>query len=135
MDYGEFGFHLPGVDIIVYYPDSCRVLAVISTGASSKATLSERITQAGYWKLKLLGDETTRHVKFFLISSDEDGILKRDNNPPNKPKAMIETELDGGYILTEANLDESEKIKPFGRFSEDLKLMVDNIDRSEKSTR
>ena len=51
VDYGEFGCHLPDVDIIVYYPDTCKVLAVIS----SKVTLRERIAQTGYWKLKLFG--------------------------------------------------------------------------------
>ena len=51
VDYGEFGCHLPDVDIIVYYPDTCKVLAVIS----SKVTLRERIAQTGYWKLKTFG--------------------------------------------------------------------------------
>ena len=112
VDYGEFGCHLPDVDIIVYYPDTCKVLAVIS----SKITLRERIAQTGYWKLKLLADEATKHIKVYLISPDEDGTLTRDSNPPKKAKAIIETELDGSYILTEADLDESEKVKPFGNF-------------------
>ena len=124
VDYGEFGCHLPDVDIIIYYPDTCKVLAVIS----SKVTLRERIAQTGYWKLKLLADEATEHIKVYLISPDEDGALTRDGNPPKKAKAIIETELDGSYILTEADLDESEKVKPFENFIGDLKRILDNIE-------
>ena len=122
VDYGEFGCHLPDVDIIIYYPDTCKVLAVIS----SKVTLRERIAQTGYWKLKLSADEATKHIKVYLISPDEDGTLKKDDNPPKKAKAIIETELDGSYILTETNLDESEKVKPFEHFIEDLKRVLNN---------
>ena len=124
VDYGEFGCHLPDVDIIVYYPDICKVLAVIS----SKITLRERIAQTGYWKLKLLADEATKHIKVYLISPDEDGTLTRDGNPPKKAKAIIETELDGSYILTEADLDESAKVKPFENFIDDLKRILDNVE-------
>ena len=125
VDYGEFGCHLPDVDIIIYYPDTYKVLAVIS----SKVTLRERIAQTGYWKLKLLADEATRHIKVYLISPDEDGTLTKDGNPPKKAKAIIETELDGSYILTEADLDESEKVKPFEHFIEDIKRILDSVEQ------
>ncbi|MEM2089934.1 MAG: BsaWI family type II restriction enzyme, partial [Candidatus Pacearchaeota archaeon] len=49
IDYGEFGMHLPDVDIVVFNPKNCRVICVIS----SKVTLRERIAQTGYWKVKL----------------------------------------------------------------------------------
>lgn len=124
VDYGEFGCHLPDVDIIIYYPDTCKVLAVIS----SKVTLRERIAQTGYWKLKLLADAATKHIKVYLISPDEDGILNKDDNPPKKARAIIETELDGSYILTDADLDESEKVKPFEHFIDDLKRILDNCE-------
>jgi type II restriction enzyme len=58
IDYGEFGLHLPDVDIIVYHPKSYKVIAIIS----SKVTLRERIAQTGYWKFKLLSDEVTEHI-------------------------------------------------------------------------
>jgi len=29
IDYGEFGLHLPDVDIVIYNPQNCKVLAVI----------------------------------------------------------------------------------------------------------
>ena len=44
IDFGEFGFHLPDVDIIVYNPGNLRVIALVS----SKVTLRERIAQTGY---------------------------------------------------------------------------------------
>jgi len=39
IDYGEFGLHLPDVDIIIYNPYNYKIIAVIS----SKVTLRERI--------------------------------------------------------------------------------------------
>ena len=71
IDYGEFGSYLPDVDLIVYQPESCRVVAVIS----SKITLRERIAQTGYWKIKLSDDDLTRHIKVFFVTPDEDNTL------------------------------------------------------------
>ena len=71
VDYGEFGLHLPDVDIIIYNAQNCKVLAVIS----SKVTLRERIAQTGYWKLKLLQDDATKHIRVYFITPDEDGTL------------------------------------------------------------
>ena len=53
VDYGEFGSHLPDVDLIIYHPKTSKVVAVLS----SKVTLRERIAQTGYWKIKLASDE------------------------------------------------------------------------------
>jgi len=64
IDYGEFGLHLPDVDIIIYNPSSYKVLVVIS----SKVTLRERIAQTGYWKLKLLQDEVTKHIRVYFVT-------------------------------------------------------------------
>ncbi|MBI2857679.1 MAG: hypothetical protein HYX90_01265 [Chloroflexi bacterium] len=46
IDYSEFGYHLPDVDLIIYNPLNSRIIAVLS----SKVTLRERIAQTGYWK-------------------------------------------------------------------------------------
>ena len=75
IDYGEFGLYLPDVDIIIYNPKNCRVLVVVS----SKVTLRERIAQTGYWKLKLFQNESTKHIKVYFITPDEDGTLTRIN--------------------------------------------------------
>ena len=122
IDYGEFGLHLPDVDIVVYDPKNLQVIAVIS----SKVTLRERIAQTGYWKLKLLESETTKHIKVYFITPDEDGTLT-NTYLPKKGRAIVEIDLDGTYVLTEANLDESAKVKLFEHFIEDFKhLLGDN---------
>ena len=120
VDYGEFGCHLPDVDIIIYEPDTCKVLAIIS----SKSTLRERIAQTGYWKLKLSADEVTKHIKVYLISPDEDGTLKKTSTPPKKARAIVEVDLDGVYLLTEAEMPDSENIKLFEQFIEDFKATL-----------
>ena len=119
IDYGKFGLHLPDVDIVVYNPKDSQVIAVIS----SKVTLRERIAQTGYWKLKLLESETTEHIKVYFITPDEDGTLT-DTYLPKKGRAIVEIDLDGTYVLTEANLDESNKVKLFEHFIDDFKRLI-----------
>lgn len=121
IDYGEFGLHLPDVDIIIYNPKNYKVLVVIS----SKVTLRERIAQTGYWKLKLLKDEATKHIKVYFITPDEDGTLKY-KNPTKKGRAILEVDLDGSYILTKDDIEESSKVKLFEHFIEDLKELLKN---------
>lgn len=121
INYGEFGLHLPDVDIVVYNPKNMRVIAVIS----SKVTLRERIAQTGYWKLKLLADETTEHIKVYFITPDEDGTLTT-MYVPKKGRAIVEIDLDGTYVLTEANLEESDKVKLFEHFIEDFNQLIQN---------
>ncbi len=120
IDYGKFGLHLPDVDIVVYNPEDWEVIALIS----SKVTLRERIAQTGYWKLKLLESETTQHIKVYFITPDEDGTLT-DTYLPKKGRAIVEIDLDGTYVLTEANLDESNKVKLFEHFIEDFKRLIE----------
>lgn len=120
IDYGEFGFHLPDVDIIVYEPNSCKVIAAIS----SKVTLRERIAQTGYWKLKLSQDEVTKHIRVFFITPDEDGTL-RTRTPAKKGRAIVEVDTDGGYVMSEEDIEESEKVKKFDKFINDLRRLID----------
>ena len=96
INYGEFGLHLPDVDIIIYNPGNYRVLVVIS----SKVTLRERIAQTGYWKLKLLQDEATKHIQVYFVTPDEDGTLTC-KKPAKKGRAIVEVDLDGSYVLTD----------------------------------
>jgi len=121
IDYGEFGLHLPDVDIIVYNPSSYKVLVVIS----SKVTLRERIAQTGYWKLKLLQDEVTKHIRVYFVTPDEDGTLTC-KKPMKKGRAIVEVDLDGSYVLTEEEIEESNKVKLFEYFIEDLKGLLKN---------
>ena len=119
VDYGEFGAHLPDVDIIIYHPESLKIIAVIS----SKITLRERIAQTGYWKLKLLQDEVTKHIKVFFITPDEDGTL-RTKIPAKKGRAIVEVDTDGSYVMSEEEIEESNKVKLFDKFIEDLKKLM-----------
>ncbi|HPP29392.1 MAG TPA: BsaWI family type II restriction enzyme [bacterium] len=121
VDYGEFGLHLPDVDIIIYNPQTCRILAVIS----SKVTLRERIAQTGYWKFKLFQDEITKHIRVYFITPDEDGTLTY-KKPAKKGRAIVETDLDGSYVLTEESIEESDKVKLFEHFIDDLKELCNN---------
>ena len=121
VDYGEFGLHLPDVDIIIYNPQNYEVLAVIS----SKVTLRERIAQTGYWKLKLVQDEATKHIRVYFITPDEDGTLTY-KKPVKKGRAIVELDLDGSYVLTEEKIEESDKVKLFEHFVEDLKKLLKN---------
>ncbi len=119
IDYGEFGHHLPDVDIVIYDPKTLKIIAVIS----SKITLRERIAQTGYWKLKLMQDEVTKHIKVFFITPDEDGTLKT-KKPAKKGRAIVEVDTDGSYVMSEEEVEESDKVKMFDKFIEDLKRLI-----------
>ena len=119
IDYGEFGYHLPDVDLIIYDPKTGKVAAIIS----SKVTLRERVSQTGYWKIKLQSQELTKHIKVYFITPDEDGTLII-KNPAKKGRAIVETDTDGSYVLSETDIEESEKVKMFDKFIDDLKLLL-----------
>ncbi|MBC7328126.1 DNA modification methylase [bacterium] len=119
VNYGEFGLHLPDVDIIIYEPTTCEVIAAIS----SKVTLRERIAQTGYWKLKLSQSGVTKHIKVFFITPDEDKTLQK-RFPTKKGRAIVEVDTDGSYVMTEEEIEESEKVKKFDKFINDLKELV-----------
>jgi len=85
IDYSEFGYYLPDVDLIIYKPATSEIFAVLS----SKVTLRERIAQTGYWKIKLASDEATRHIKVYFVTPDEDGTL-RVRKPAKKGRAIVE---------------------------------------------
>ncbi len=119
VDYGEFGSHLPDVDLIIYNPVTSKVVAVLS----SKVTLRERIAQTGYWKVKLASDEATKHIKVYFVTPDEDGTLTI-KTPAKKGRAIVEVDTDGSYVLSETNIEESNKVKMFDKFIDDLKRLL-----------
>ena len=119
IDYGEFGMHLPDVDLVVFDPKNSKILAVLSI----KVTLRERVAQTGYWKLKLMESDNTKNIKVFFFTPDEDESLKT-RFPAKKGRAIVETDLDGTYVMTEANIEESDKVKLLDRFIEDLKKLI-----------
>ena len=119
IDYGEFGLHLPDVDLIVYKPQTYKILAVLS----SKVTLRERIAQTGYWKLKMSKDEVTKHIKVFFVTPDEDKTLTT-KKPAKKGRAIVEVDTDGSYVMNDVPLEESNKVKTFDKFIEDIRKIM-----------
>lgn len=126
VDYGEFGAHMPDLDIIIYEPKTCKVIAVIS----SKVTLRERIAQTGYWKIKLSKDEVTKNIKVFFITPDEDGTLTF-RTPTKKGRAIVEVDTDGSYVMSETPVEEDDKVKMFDHFIEDLKTLANRYREGE----
>jgi type II restriction enzyme len=119
IDYGEFGAHFPDLDIIIYEPNTCKVIA----GISSKVTLRERIAQTGYWKIKLSKDDATKDIRMFFITLDEDGDLTF-RAPAKKGRAIVEVDTDGGYVMSEAQVEESPRVKMFDKFIDDLRRLA-----------
>ena len=119
IDYGEYGLHLPDVDIIIYDDKTSKIIAVLSI----KVTLRERVAQTGYWKLKLMQSSVTKHIKVLFVTLDEDKTLSI-KNPTKKGRAISEVDTDGCYILTESNIESSNKVKLFSEFINDLKKII-----------
>jgi len=119
VNYGEFGLHLPDADVIIYNPETFKIIAILS----SKSTLRERVAQTGYWKIKLSMDPVTENIKVFFITLDEDGTLTR-REPIQKGRAIAEVDTDGSYVMSETQIEESEKVKMFDKFIEDLKNII-----------
>ncbi len=119
VDFGEHGSHMPDVDIVIFDPNTSNVVAVIS----SKVTLRERIAQTGYWKIKLSMDDATKHIKVYFFTPDEDETM-RMKRPAKKGRAIVEVDTDGSYVLSETNIEESEKVKMFDKFIDDLKKLL-----------
>lgn len=120
VDYGEFGLHFPDLDIVIYQPETYKVVA----GISSKVTLRERIAQTGYWKLKLSEAEATKHVKVFFVTPDEDGTLTSRRRPVKKGRAIVEVDTDGSYVMNETQVEESPRVKMFDKFIDDLRRLA-----------
>ena len=100
IDFGEYGVHLPDVDLIVYQPSRDRILAILSI----KNSLRERVAQTAYWRLKLHSQSKTKNVRVFLLTPNSDRDLKIGRKP-KKNRAVLETDIDGIYIV---NRPESE---------------------------
>ena len=121
VNFGEFGLHLPDADIIIYEPKTIKIIAILS----SKATLRERIAETGYWKIKLCQDSVTKNIRVLFITPDEDGDLT-NKSPTKKSRAICEIDTDGTYIMSEDQVEESDKVKMFDKFIEDLRKLLKN---------
>ena len=120
IDYGEFNSYLPNVDFVIYTPKNSRIIAVISCIVN----LKDRIIDGAYWKRKLQTDRSGASIKYYLITADIGKTLEIVDLP-KKERVIAETELDGTYVLTAEALEESNKIKLFEHFIEDLKQVIE----------
>lgn len=120
INYSGFESLLPDADIIIYYPENSEVVAILS----SKFSLRERISHTCYWKFKFLENQRTEHIKLYLITLDRDKVLTR-KDPPKKQRIIAETDLDGTYVLTKEDVEESDKVKLFEHFIEDFKKVIE----------
>lgn len=118
IDYGEFGLHLPDADIVIYDPEKCKAVAIIS----SKTTLRERIAETGYWYLKLKSDKITENIKVFFVTLDEDGDLTV-KFPSKKGRAIAETDTDGTFVITTLSIEEGEKVKKIEKILNELRRL------------
>ncbi|NPA47143.1 MAG: hypothetical protein GXO14_00690 [Thermococci archaeon] len=120
------GSILPDTDIVVAIcrrpPSESKVLAIISC----KTSLRERIAQACYWKLKMSQFETTKHVRIYLATMDNDGDFSMEKGRKSRNRIIAEEELDGVYILRDDFREEweNEKVKRFEKLLEDLSELV-----------
>lgn len=87
--------------------------------------MRERITETGYWKIKVSQDAVTKNIKVLSITPDEDGTLT-NKRPTKKGRAIAEVDTDGSYVMSETSIEESEKVKMFDKLMEDLKTSVKN---------
>ncbi|QDY58186.1 hypothetical protein CV726_06290 [Helicobacter pylori] len=85
----HFGGYSVLPDIILYQTnkDSVKILAVLSV----KNSFRERFTETPYWKLKLLQSPITSHIKFFMITPDNDDEISFKDKP-KKARIVMEHE-------------------------------------------
>ena len=115
IDFGIHGLFLPDADVIVYSKSDMSIIAI----ADCKTSLREHIAQTGFWKLKLLQNPLTSHIKVFFATSDDDDDFAQGSST-NKRKAIAMYELDAVYVLR-PGLIEEHNVKVLGRIIEDLR--------------
>jgi type II restriction enzyme len=133
----RYGDHLllPDTDMVIANfaiedPWNSDVLAIVSC----KTSLRERIAQACYWKLKLLSNNTTKNVKVFLTTTDNDNdfVLEEDRGKSfegrTRNRIIAEYELDGIYVMRDdfSKAWESQKVKRYERIFDDLQEIFTN---------
>ena len=121
--YGKYSV-MPDGDIVIYDPKTGKIKAIISC----KNSLRERFAQTLYWKLKLSLDPITAPIKMYFVTIDKEnnkkGSLDIDSKRgPTKSRILLEYEMDGVYVGRELK-DESDKVKMFDKFIDDLKRLL-----------
>lgn len=128
LKFSDCGHFLPDVDLIIYVPNSCDVVAVVSI----KSSLRERIAQTGFWKLKLANAGGREHIKTYFITLDDDGVFSLGKTM-TKPRAIAETSIDGTYVVTTSPIREARLVKTFDKFFIDLERHANSIKKKSIS--
>jgi len=129
IKYGKY-FVMPDGDIIIYNPENANVRAIISCKASTR----ERFAQTLYWKLKLSLNERTNKIKMYFVTLDKEWNKKKttfkkpsldilEGKEPTKARILLEHEMNGIYVTREMK-NETDKVKMFDKFIEDLKKLL-----------
>lgn len=117
------------VDYDFSNPWNSIVVAIISC----KTSLRERIAQACYWKLKLVSSDTTKHIRVFLATSDnDDDFSLNEKGEKSRDRIIAEYELDGIYILRGdfKHEWESSKVKHYEQIFNDLVKIFGRLKRT-----
>ncbi len=107
IDFGDYGSHLPDVDLVVYQHSRDRILAILSI----KTSLRERIAQTAYWRMKLHAQSNTKNIKVFLLTPNSDNDL-RIRRKPKKNRAVVETDIDAIYIVNRPEFELANYLYP-----------------------
>lgn len=131
IHFNEYSF-LPDADIIVYRynkeEESVRIYCILSV----KNSFRERGFETTYWKLKLLENQITKHIKVFMVTPDKDSEMNviMGSRGPKKTRVILEYELDKIYIARE-DFEETDKVKEIDNLFEDIKKVIES-DGEEK---
>ena len=119
VDFGEYGFHLPNFDRVIYDAKNYGVIAVIF----SSENLAWGIAESAYWKMKYDAVSLTKYIKVFFVASGESAVLENEEN-----KTIVRNfkrELDGCYTLHE-NSESKIEFSSLNVFLDDVKVWIKN---------
>ncbi len=125
IHFNEYSF-LPDADIIVYKYNEKEEKVKIYCVLSVKNSFRERGFETTYWKLKLLENQTTKHIKVFMVTPDKDNEVNVIIGPrgPKKTRVILEYELDSMYMARE-DFEKTDKVKEIDDLFEDIKKLVE----------
>lgn len=122
VDFGEYGFHLPEFDRVIYDAETYDVLAVIF----SSSDIAWGIAESAYWKLKYNSVHLTKHIKVYFVMTGRDVSIKESRTLSSMLK--FKRELDGCYTLG-ASYAEEDELQPLDDLLDDVKHLVDNTQK------
>lgn len=125
IHFNSYSF-LPDADIIVYSYDEEKEKVKIYCVLSVKNSFRERGFETTYWKLKLKENQTTQHIKVFMVTPDKDNEISmiKGAHGPRKTRVILEYELDSIYMARE-DFEKTDKVKEIDDLFEDIKELVE----------